>query len=282
MKNGSITSKTIGQSVLLGEYLGIVGSSGSSSGPHLHFEVWSGSTVATRVDPYSGPCNTLNATSWWTNQKPHKESSLLKASVHTTDIVFPACPATETLNESNLFHIPFSGPGLPPGYAKFYIFLRDEINGLTGTMSILRPDASTYLIWTYNSVSNSNVRAFGWSKVLPTESGTYTFSATYNGVTCSSTFDIDNPTGISYQDATSPIIVYPNPSDGTITININDNNNYVIGRVVEIYNVLGKIVYESAIPVSKTEITLNVTKGIYFYKVKDNTQNLSSGKIIIL
>ncbi len=98
---------------------------------------------------------------------------------------------------------------------------------------------------------------------------------------CSSTFDIDNPTGISFQDATSPIIVYPNPFNGTITINMNDNNNYISGRVVEIYNVLGKIVYESVIPVSKTEITLNVSKGIYIYKVKDNTQNLSSGKIII-
>src|SRR6185369_4402412 len=104
----------IGQPVAAGDYLGIVGSSGSASGPHLHFEVWSGSTVATRIDPYSGSCNLLNASSWWSNQKPYKETSIIRASVHSTDIVLPPCPATETLNESSSFTIPFQGSGLSP------------------------------------------------------------------------------------------------------------------------------------------------------------------------
>lgn len=43
-----------GDSVTVGDTLGLVGSSGFSSGPHLHFEV----NQNTLLDPYQGPCQT--------------------------------------------------------------------------------------------------------------------------------------------------------------------------------------------------------------------------------
>ena len=124
MKKNSLTAKTIGQSLELGEFIGIVGSSGNSSGPHLHFEVWTGATVATRIDPFKGTCNALNTTSWWAKQNDYKETAIVKVSSNATDIVIPTCPATEIPNETNVFQIPFQGPGLPAGFAKFYIFKR--------------------------------------------------------------------------------------------------------------------------------------------------------------
>ncbi|MEO6190041.1 MAG: M23 family metallopeptidase, partial [Saprospiraceae bacterium] len=177
VKKNSLTAKAIGQSVAAEEFLAIVGSSGNSSGPHLHFEVWSGSTVSTLVDPFSGACNILNTSSWWLNQKPYLESSLIKASTHTTDIVFPTCPATETLNESTSFAIPFQGTGLPAGFAKFYIFLRHEIIGMTADMQILNPNGTLFQSWTYTSTTNAKLNARAYSKKLPTIPGKYLFQA---------------------------------------------------------------------------------------------------------
>lgn len=49
MKMGSTTSKAIGEAVAVGERLGLVGSSGSSTTPYLHFEVHDGANQI--IDP---------------------------------------------------------------------------------------------------------------------------------------------------------------------------------------------------------------------------------------
>ncbi len=278
MKKNSITSVAIGQPVAAGDYLGVVGSSGSASGPHLHFEVWSGTTVATRKDPYAGACNILNANSWWTSQKPAKETAIIKVSTNTTDIVFPGCPTTETPNEASSFQIPFQGSGLSPGYAKFYIFIRDEVNGLTANLSILNPNNTTYMSWTYNSNSDNKIRYWGWSKLLPTLPGIYTFQATYNSITCSTTFDIINPaTSISIPGTANQRTIYPNPSNGTFTIEGENNNE----SELVIYDLPGKNIFQSEIVGNKSEINLHVKSGVYFYELKDKTQFISRGKIVV-
>ena len=54
----------VGQSVRCGDVLGLVGSSGYSSMPHLHFEVQSASGEI--IDPYAGPYS--QPETWWVEQ----------------------------------------------------------------------------------------------------------------------------------------------------------------------------------------------------------------------
>ena len=93
---------------------GSCGGSGSSGGPHLHFEVWSGSSMSTLVDPF-GLMQFTECKFMVGNTKPYTETEVIKASVHTTDISFPPCPTTEIPIEWH-FSIPFfrsrTGAGL--------------------------------------------------------------------------------------------------------------------------------------------------------------------------
>jgi hypothetical protein len=63
MKKKSLLVK-VGDVVTQGQRLGQIGSSGYSSDPQLHFEVWN--DTIEYVDPFSGNCG--NSTSMWTNQ----------------------------------------------------------------------------------------------------------------------------------------------------------------------------------------------------------------------
>jgi murein DD-endopeptidase MepM/ murein hydrolase activator NlpD len=52
LKNDALTPKKVGDNVAEGEFLGILASSGLSSGPHLHFEVRG--TANETIDPWAG------------------------------------------------------------------------------------------------------------------------------------------------------------------------------------------------------------------------------------
>ncbi len=63
MKQGTVAGT---QCLLCGTYIGQTGSSGNSSGPHLHFEIRPNGWGGSKIDPFSGNCS--QSTSYWVNQ----------------------------------------------------------------------------------------------------------------------------------------------------------------------------------------------------------------------
>ncbi len=272
LKKFSLTSKVIGQTVTTGEYLGIAGSSGNSTLPHLHFEVRADTNFTVLVDPFSGPCNLMNTSSWWAVQKPYPEPTILSVSTNTAAPVMPACPVTETPNETGCF----TGAGM----GIFTIFLLFETDSTSVNLRILNPNGSVFSSWVHNCTVDYFWSYWYWNQPLPTVSGTYTFEAVYNGDTCSKQFEINCASGIAEEFAQAHFFeITPNPNDGNFTILF---QKAITKGAIEIVNIPGENIFtENILNESKKEINLkSISRGIYFVKVF-NGEKYDCKKLII-
>jgi murein DD-endopeptidase MepM/ murein hydrolase activator NlpD len=272
MKKNSLTSKSVGQSVATGEFLGIVGSSGNSTAPHLHFEVWSGSSVSTLKDSYAGTCNSLNTTSWWANQKPYTEPLVIHASVNSSAPVMPACPTTETPNEDTCFS---SGAS-----ANFVIFIRNETPGTTVNMRIVRPNGNTFSSWTHTCTGSYLLTYWYWIKSLPTQAGNYVFEAVYNGDTCRYNFKVNCFVGLNSLDINNSFSIAPNPFNETAVIK---STLDLADFQIRVFNLEGKLLFENS-KLSGYEVVLDRTgipSGMYFVQFYREGVLLGRSKFII-
>lgn len=190
LKNGSLTSKPVGGTVVAGEFLGKVGSSGASSGPHLHFELRASSAGnAAVIDPFSGTCN--NVPSAWAAQRPYYDSRINQLYTHRAPPQFPNCPSTtEIPNIASSFN-----PGASVIFAAYY---RDQRHGQVTNFRVLRPDASVFQAWSFDSQSVGGSLAhyagsyWYFTYLLPANAplGTWTFEATFQGQMQTTTFEV--------------------------------------------------------------------------------------------
>jgi murein DD-endopeptidase MepM/ murein hydrolase activator NlpD len=276
MKKNSLTTKIVGQTVAAGEFLGVVGSSGSSTAPHLHFEVWSTTLSASIKDPWAGTCNALGGVTWWAAQKPYTEPALLHAQVNKILVVLPACPATESPNADSCFD--------PGATAKFYFFLRNETPGDTVFERIINPGGTTFTSWTHNCTTSYLASYWYFNKVLPTTPGIYTYETKYRGITCNSTFMINcavlgTATVNNFQQTT----VYPNPADNMLNIEVSDAEN---GRYqITLRNIVGQIVLSDKTDIvnntfQKNYSTSMLADGVYFLNLESDNSRIVK-KIVI-
>lgn len=173
LKNNSLTTKNIGDSVNTGEFLGIVGSSGCSTDPHLHFEIYD--DQGNLIDPYAGNCNSLNSNSWWANQADYYEPKVNAVLTHDAPPVF-GCPAVNEIpNFRNCFN-----PGQRV-YTGFYY--TDQSTGMTSNMRIRRPDNTVWFSWNHTSPDYYPTGSYWyWYHTLPAEGpyGTWTVEVEFN------------------------------------------------------------------------------------------------------
>ena len=190
MKYNSLTSKTIGQTVAQGEFLGLVASSGNSSGPHLHFEVREASVNGKWIDPNAGPYS--QAESLWANQPAYHQPGVIKLATLSTLPAFNNCAAEAVTNQDSF---------TTPAIIYLYTFFRDYEPGLPLVFNLYRPDGSRRITWPDVPSGNTYYPAmyFKWTVDIPSseQSGTWRFEVLYNGQTYQTYFNVNAPPSVS-------------------------------------------------------------------------------------
>ncbi|GAB4329553.1 MAG: hypothetical protein Kow00127_21900 [Bacteroidales bacterium] len=150
LKENSLTQKNVGEMIEEGEYLGVVGSSGSSLAPHLHFEVYD--SEGNLLDPFEGPCNSTINGSMWAQQPPYLQPAINRVETHRKLPVTDNCPDAEELFQADTF---------AQGDTIFFtVWMKNLHPGTALTFRLLKPDQTEYASWNWNYPSDTLTAAW--------------------------------------------------------------------------------------------------------------------------
>ncbi len=228
LKKWSLTNKAIGSYVQAGEYLGVVGSSGRSTAPHLHFEVWADQYRNNIIDPYSGSCNNFNSSTWWTSQKSYKETKINSILTHNAppnhnyDCAFNG----ERRNVSNQFQA---------GNRVYFSLNLAHENGGTKYFKIYQPNGVLWNSWNIQGIVHSNSYWF-YDRILPSNamSGNWRYVVSYKGQQAEHFFSVGNSSGGNSSTCTSVPTLQCGQTINSSTYN--EQNNFGITDYSDCYS----------------------------------------------
>ncbi len=213
MTSGSVTATPVGSNVACGELVGGVGTSGSSTGLHLHFEP---RLNGVGFDPYSGSCSPTS-TSWWVNQGSGSPSVTCESS----DATAPSAPSG------------LSAAALSSSSIKF--LWTDNSNNETGFV-VYRWNGST---WVQIATVGANVTSYTDTGLQPsTTYFHYVCARNSAGTGCGSTYS----TATTTQNSTAIVPAAPSNlsasalSSSSIKFLWTDNSNNETSFVVYRWN----------------------------------------------
>ena len=257
LKKNSLIQKAVGATVEEGEFIGIIGSSGNSTGPHLHFEVYNSNGQL--IDPYSGNCS--GNTSWWKNQPDYYQPAINTIFLHNAPPEFKSCPVPDIPNIADKFK-----PNSTVLTATYY---KDQLDGTVANYRLLKPNGSVHSTWskTFDNTWISSYWYWTWNDL--NDIGVWTFESSYQGQTVTKTFEITNSLRVE-DHRLAKILAIPNPFENELKIIGFDQNPNDYRMAM--YNQLGQKVLEKETFSSRLDV-LFLTKGMYFLKITNKTDS---------
>lgn len=255
LKRNSVTSKQVGDRVAAGEYLGVVGSSGRSSGPHLHLELYDAG--GDLIDPYVGDCNATTGSSWWAEQEPHRETTINAVLTHSA-VPEHGCPASnERPSISNEFAL---GQRVYLG-----LYLKDQAAGSSARLRLIDPTGAEVERWNNDFSVNYNASWWWWSRLLGTSArqGMWTFEVTINGQTESHQFQYgDVVSGVLAAEVAEATTLSPNPVGSLLRI-----DSPVGFESAEVIDATGRVLLVSEVGAGQTIDLRGAGRGILMIRL---------------
>ncbi len=250
MKKNSLTSKNVGASVAQGEFLGLAGSSGNSTGPHLHFELHD--KHGNVLDPFQGSCS---ATGFWQNQQPYYNPGINALLTHSRPPQDMPCPQPDLIYAKDTFALNDT--------IVFAAYYRDPRAGAATTYTVSRPDGSTFSTWNYAPGTSYTAGYWYWTRYIPADAprGVWQFKASFQGKNYQHPFFVNGiPNGIT---ATSNFSgsYYPNPAREALWLQLRGE------AMLTLRNCTGQVELRQAYAKGKPITTAQLPAGVHFLEV---------------